>query len=80
MARVITHLQKKIDSNTWDNVPIGVKTEYVFGESGNLKEILKSIETRLKNIEACLREVAQDTQVSFTDEEKNPTNNENNDI
>lgn len=78
MAKVVTTLKQKTSSGWGTEVPIGTKTQYVFrvGDDGTtietLSSILTSIETRLANIEACLKEVAQEDDLVFNNEKINP--------
>jgi hypothetical protein len=73
-VNVITSLRQK-GSNGWDKavtVPIGTVTDYVFKGNETLTQILSDINTRLANIEACLKEVAQEDGLIFNDEDINP--------
>ncbi len=71
-VNVITSLCQK-GSDGWNNaVPIGTVTDYVFKGNETLTQILSDINTRLANIEACLKEVAQEDGLIFNDEDINP--------
>lgn len=59
MTEVITTLAQKNENGTWSKVPIGVEANYVFKGTDSLLTILNNIETRLANIEECLKEVSQ---------------------
>lgn len=63
---VITSLAQKNGDGSWNQVPIGVEANYVFKGTDSLLTILNNIETRLANIEACLKEAGQESNLDFT--------------
>lgn len=77
---VITQLGKK-GKNESNLIPIGTRAEYVLttdvlGNSSSLATVLSNIELRLKNIEACLKEVAQEPDLDFECQPSTPVEGE----
>lgn len=78
MAIITTKMKQQTVNGFDDASPVyfGVaNTDYIYkaeDEPKTLTAILAEMETRLANIEACLKEVAQEDGLIFNDKDKNP--------